>query len=270
MKNTDVILTGTGGQGVLLCSNILGWSALLEGYKIRAAETHGMAQRGGSVIVHLRFGKDLESPLISKNSADVLISFELAESIRYIEYLKKDGFLLINNHVNIPPVVYSSRKVFLDENKCLIGCSNCLESCDLNYLSKLNIDYPAIERSPIEIINGKCLLTQYYCTGCGNCVNSCPTEALYFKDGFTDITKGIIEDRIKEKTTNYNFIDATQTAIKLGNVRVTNIIMLGALFGLNIVQIKKENIINSIKNLVTKKALDLNLKAFEMGFNSTN
>jgi len=94
MTDFNIVLVGTGGQGVILSSNILGWTAIKSDprNKVRTAETHGMAQRGGTVIVHLRFGHNVESPLVKTRSADVMLAFELAEAVRYLDFLNPMGF----------------------------------------------------------------------------------------------------------------------------------------------------------------------------------
>lgn len=93
---TNVIFVGVGGQGVILASKILMEVAHANGYDIKESEVHGMAQRGGSVDTHVRFGKKVYSPLIAKGSADYIVSFELLESIRKLDYLSPKGTLLVN------------------------------------------------------------------------------------------------------------------------------------------------------------------------------
>ena len=94
MKN--VIFAGVGGQGVILASKVLMETARKNGYDIKESEVHGMAQRGGSVDCHIRFGKEVFSPLIPKGGADFIICLELLESMRKLEYLHKDSVLIVN------------------------------------------------------------------------------------------------------------------------------------------------------------------------------
>lgn len=93
MKDTVYSITfgGIGGQGVLKASEICGWAALYAGYHIKKSEVHGMAQRGGSVESHLRFGKKVYSPLIVTGGADFLVCFHHDEQPRLKAFLKKDG-----------------------------------------------------------------------------------------------------------------------------------------------------------------------------------
>jgi indolepyruvate ferredoxin oxidoreductase beta subunit len=102
-KPTSVIITGVGGQGIILASRVLSVAALKSGYKVKVSETHGMAQRGGSVVTHLRYGSSVHSPLISSGQAGYLIGFEKLEAMRCLPFIKEDGLLIINDQ-EIPPL----------------------------------------------------------------------------------------------------------------------------------------------------------------------
>ena len=101
----DILIVGIGGQGTILASNILGEACLIENRYIRGAETHGMAQRGGSVESHIRIGGEF-GPLITPGEADLLISFDLLEALRYSHFLKKDGKMVVNRHLVLPTSVF--------------------------------------------------------------------------------------------------------------------------------------------------------------------
>jgi indolepyruvate ferredoxin oxidoreductase, beta subunit len=103
----NVFLAGVGGQGILLASEILGEAFLRCGYDVKKSEVHGMAQRGGAVTTHLRFGPKVYSPLIEPGTADLLIAFEKMEALRFIHFLKPDGTALVNTQ-EIPPAPVSS------------------------------------------------------------------------------------------------------------------------------------------------------------------
>jgi indolepyruvate ferredoxin oxidoreductase beta subunit len=90
-KTINVFFCGTGGQGVLTAAEILGQAALLEGFHVKKSEVHGMAQRGGSVESHLRFGKIVFSPLIPKGKANFLVSFYKEEALRLKDHLGPQG-----------------------------------------------------------------------------------------------------------------------------------------------------------------------------------
>ncbi len=90
-KTWNLLFCGIGGQGVLTAAEVSGWAALLAGYRVKKSEVHGMAQRGGSVESHLRFGPEVHSPLIPDGRADFLVSFYQDEHDRLSHYLAPDG-----------------------------------------------------------------------------------------------------------------------------------------------------------------------------------
>jgi indolepyruvate ferredoxin oxidoreductase beta subunit len=90
---------GVGGQGLMLVSNIIGLACAEFGLNIRTAETHGLAQRSGSIYTHIRIGKEVYSPLIPYGEADVLLTMEATEALRYIEFLKPNGTIIMNNYI---------------------------------------------------------------------------------------------------------------------------------------------------------------------------
>ncbi len=102
----NIMIVGVGGQGSLLASKLLGHLLLQEGYDVKVSEVHGMSQRGGSVVTYVRFGEKVYSPIIDKGEADVIVSFEKLEAARYVEYLKKDGRIVVNTQEIDPmPVI---------------------------------------------------------------------------------------------------------------------------------------------------------------------
>jgi indolepyruvate ferredoxin oxidoreductase, beta subunit len=107
MKELNILIVGVGGQGTLLASVLLGNLAMDAGYDVKLAEVHGMAQRGGSVVTHVRISESpVRSPLIEEGGADILVAFELLEGFRWLPYLKTDGELFINNRKIKPmPVI---------------------------------------------------------------------------------------------------------------------------------------------------------------------
>lgn len=103
----SLLLVGVGGQGTILVSKILSEGLLEEGYDVKMSEIHGMAQRGGSVTTQIRFGDKVYSPTVNKGEADVLVSFEKIEALRYIPHLKNDGIIIINEEEIWPLTVLS-------------------------------------------------------------------------------------------------------------------------------------------------------------------
>lgn len=102
----DIVLGGVGGQGILLASQVVAKAALNKGFKVMMAETHGMAQRGGSVVSHVRFG-DVYGALVPEGQGDLVVGFEYMEAFRQLKFLKKGGKLLINTH-KIKPVTLNT------------------------------------------------------------------------------------------------------------------------------------------------------------------
>ncbi|WP_319579596.1 indolepyruvate oxidoreductase subunit beta [uncultured Methanospirillum sp.] len=101
----DVLIVGIGGQGTILTSNILGEACVIEGVPVRGAETHGMAQRGGSVESQIRIGQEY-GPLIAPGTADLIISFDLMEAARYCHYLKESGQIFTSREYVVPTSVF--------------------------------------------------------------------------------------------------------------------------------------------------------------------
>jgi indolepyruvate ferredoxin oxidoreductase beta subunit len=102
MKKFDLLITGVGGQGVILASNIIAEAALAAGYDIKKTDTLGMAQRGGNVVSHVRMGHQVRSPLIRKGEVDILVAFEKLEAARWSHYLSPGAVAIINNHALRP------------------------------------------------------------------------------------------------------------------------------------------------------------------------
>ena len=102
MSKFGLLIAGVGGQGVVVASDIAGQTALAAGYDVKKTDTLGMAQRGGSVISHLRIAPKVYSPLIGEGSADFLLAFEKLEAARWIHYLKQGGIAIVNNQAMYP------------------------------------------------------------------------------------------------------------------------------------------------------------------------
>ncbi|MCS7286246.1 MAG: indolepyruvate oxidoreductase subunit beta [Anaerolineae bacterium] len=189
MAPLNFVLVGVGGQGTILASDILTEVGLRAGYDAKKAEVHGMAQRGGSVITHIRWGEKVYSPLIGKGEAHFLLALEKLEALRYVEFLRPGGTALVNDHA-IPPVAVN------------IGA----------------ISYPDDER---------------------------------------------IKNTLSQVAGRILFIPALRKAEELGDARVTNIILLGALSSL--LDVPEEVWQKVLERRVPQRYLELNLKAFQEG-----
>ena len=184
----NILIAGVGGQGTLLASRVLGKYAILLGKDCKLSEIHGMIQRGGSVVTHVRIGDKVNSPVIWEGSADMIIAFEALEAARVKHYMKKDGILLVNDEKILPM--------------------------------------------------------------------PCITGAAVYPEG--------LKESLTAESKNVYFIQAQDWAQEAGSVKATNIVMLGALcklFGFD-----KETMVAAVKACVPAKFQDLNLKAFEIGF----
>lgn len=188
MRNISIMIVGVGGQGTLLTSRVLGTAAVKAGYDVKMSEVHGMAQRGGSVITYVRMGENVNSPIIEKGEADILLCFEKLEALRWIDYAKKDGAVIINDQQIDPmPVIIGKAK------------------------------YPV----------------------------------------------GIVE-KIHAAFSNVHTINALDAAKRLGNIKALNIVMLGLMA--KSTTIDKETWHEAIRETVKEKFVDLNLKAFDEGY----
>jgi indolepyruvate ferredoxin oxidoreductase beta subunit len=111
MDNLNIMIVGVGGQGTLLASRILGNVALKSGFDVKVSEVHGMSQRGGSVVTYVKMGEKVYSPLIEKGEADIIIAFEKLEALRWVDYLKAEGTMVVNDQeINPMPVIIGKAK----------------------------------------------------------------------------------------------------------------------------------------------------------------
>jgi indolepyruvate ferredoxin oxidoreductase beta subunit len=188
MESKNILIVGVGGQGTLLTSRIVGKVALDAGFDVKLSEVHGMAQRGGSVVTHVRYGEKVNAPLVEIGEADVILSFEKLETSRYAHYLKQGGTIIANvQEIDPMPVVIGAAK------------------------------YPS----------------------------------------------GIVEGL--QETKEVVAVNALEEAKKLGNIKVVNTFVLGVLA--QYLHFEKNEWILAIEQTVPKKSIDLNIKAFETGYN---
>jgi indolepyruvate ferredoxin oxidoreductase, beta subunit len=111
----SILLAGVGGQGILRASDILCLAFMTAGLDVKKSEVHGMAQRGGCVTSHVRYGSKVYSPIAKKGDVDILVSFEKMETLRYLDYLKADGTVIINEEEIYPPSVNLGDAVYPDD-----------------------------------------------------------------------------------------------------------------------------------------------------------
>lgn len=109
---TNILLVGVGGQGILLASEILSETFMLAGFDVKKSEIHGMSQRGGSVVSHVRYGEEVFSPIVPEGEGDVLFGFEMLETCRYLPLLKKGASVIANDLCIPPPAVLSGKEQY--------------------------------------------------------------------------------------------------------------------------------------------------------------
>lgn len=184
----NIMIVGVGGQGTLLTSRILGGITMSAGYDVKLSEVHGMAQRGGSVVTFVRYGKKVAEPIVEEGQADVLIAFETLEALRYAHFLKKDGAMVVNEQ---------------------------------------RID-------PITVVTG-----------------------------VAEYPENIIDGLEKDGHCIYR-VNAMEEALKLGNSKVFNIIVLGV--AARHMDFSKEAWLEVIEKTVPPKTVEINKKAFLLGY----
>lgn len=136
----NIVICGVGGQGIILASNVLCHTAFVEGFDVKKSEVHGMAQRGGSVITHVRIGDKVYSPLIEQGNSDIVLAFEKLEAMRYIHYLKKNGTAIVNDRKILPMSV-------------LTGAASYPENIKANLKRHGEIYYVDAEKVALELGN---------------------------------------------------------------------------------------------------------------------
>lgn len=186
-KINNILLVGVGGQGILLASEILSETLMLGGYDVKKAEVHGMAQRGGSVVSHVRYGEKVYSPIIPEGEADILFGFELLESYRYLPLLRGGGRAIVSSlRINPPGVA-------LGQEEYVAGIPE-----------KITAAFPQS-----NIIDGMSLARQ---AGDMRTVNTVLLGALsHFIDVEESLWRKALEDRVPER-----FLEANIKAFDLG------------------------------------------------------
>lgn len=185
----NILTVGVGGQGTLLASRVLGKYAEMKNLDCKLSEVHGMAQRGGSVVTHIKIDKLVYSPLVEEGSADIVLSFEALEALRWAHYVKREGCIITNSQ----------------------------------------------EIAPMPVISGAA--------------------------GYPEA----ISEKLKQFTPNVIVFDALSIAEKCGSVKAVNTVMLSRLA--KNLKLDRDTFVKAVAESVPQKAVDLNLKAFEAGYN---
>ncbi|MDD3618464.1 MAG: indolepyruvate oxidoreductase subunit beta [Desulfobulbaceae bacterium] len=141
-QSGNILFTGVGGQGILLASELTAYAQLAAGYDVKKSEVHGMAQRGGSVVAHLKYGERVYSPLIEPGTADIQVAFEELEAVRYLPFLHRDSAVVVNTQRILPPAVATGRASYPD---------NILEELRTRHIHVVAVDAFAVAREIGEI-----------------------------------------------------------------------------------------------------------------------
>ncbi len=120
---TNIVFSGVGGQGIVVASDIFCEAALIDGLDVAKAEVHGMAQRGGSIVAHVRVGEKVQAPLIEKGKAHIILGFEMLETARVLPMLNADGAVIVNTKYIPPSTSFGGSAESLDHEK-LLGIIN--------------------------------------------------------------------------------------------------------------------------------------------------
>ena len=130
----NILIVGVGGQGTLLTGRIIGNHAMTRGLDVKMSEVHGMAQRGGSVVMQVKYGEKVYSPLVEVGEADIIFAFEKLEALRYLPYLKEEGVMIVNTQrIDPMPVVMGADQYPEDILETLKA--NCIENCFIDALT---------------------------------------------------------------------------------------------------------------------------------------
>ncbi|MCI8609329.1 MAG: indolepyruvate oxidoreductase subunit beta [Firmicutes bacterium] len=192
MKN--VVLCGVGGQGTVLASKLLAAAAMAQGENVHTAETIGMAQRGGSVVSHVRIGDGVYGPLVPKGQADLLIGFEPAEAVRNLPYLKAHGAIVVNSSP-VKPVTDSL--------------------AETSYDGREMIDYLGQQELYLIVVDGDSLIQEL---GSAKSLNMALLAAAC-QGGYTGVSVEELIDAVM-KTVKPAFHEENLRAIELGRAAV--------------------------------------------------
>lgn len=192
LEEFNVLIAGVGGQGNLLSSEVIATAAVQEGFKVRVADVFGAAQRGGSVLSHIRIGEEVHSPIIRNGGTNVLLGLEPVECLRVSRLLSPSCTAIVNTRPIYP------RDVSIGE-----------------------FTYPSIPE-------------------------------------ITSLLRRLVKNLICR--------DFVKIADAAGDSRALNVVMVGSLAGVELLPIKKEQFLEAVTEIVPKRTVEINIKAFELGF----
>ena len=199
---------------------------------------------------------------------DVLLAFEISEALRNLHYTNENTLIITSKNAVIPPSVLTHRSLKINGDKC-VGCGNCVSHCIANHVyfeSKDKHHFTLVKGPTRVVVNGYDRVLDP-CTGCIQCIidKVCPFGAIEAFNEFEYPEISFIEQDIKASSKNVILLDANEIAIECGNILAANVVLLGVLAGIEKIPLSKEIMLDVVKKFVPKKALDVNIKAFNKG-----
>ena len=188
MKTKSIMIVGVGGQGTLLASRLLGAALISVGYDVKVSEVHGMSQRGGSVVTYVKYGDKVDSPIVQKGQADLILAFEQLEAARWLPFLKTDGTIIANTQ----------------------------------------------KMDPMPVVTG----------------------VATYPDG--------VLDAIRKTGVKLRDVDALSLAVEAGSAKAVNVVLIGVMAAH--MDIDRAAWEQAIRETVPAKFLEMNLKAFDLGY----
>jgi indolepyruvate ferredoxin oxidoreductase beta subunit len=200
----NIFLCGVGGQGLVLMTTVIGNACAKSGKKVITGEMYGLSQRSGAVSVHLRIGEDAFSPLIGYGEADILVALEAIESLRYIEYLKRDGVVLMNKRIMHPPIETS--KIIATKGAKYITVNDVVSK-----LKNWTPNIAVIDALKLARESGNVYTENTVFLGCLSALEVFPVEENYLKESISEaVPKKTIEQNLKAfdlgKENAYSFL----------------------------------------------------------------
>lgn len=188
----DVFICGVGGQGLVLLTRVIGDACARSGINIITGEMYGLSQRSGAVSVHMRIGDDAFSPLIPIGKADILIALEAIESLRYIEYLKRDGVILLNKRIMHPPIE-TSKIIAAKHNKNYFSLDQVIKN-----LEKWTPNIALVDALKLAKESGNTRTENTVFLGCLSALEAFPVEEENIKQSIIDsVPKKTVEMNLR-------------------------------------------------------------------------
>lgn len=187
----NIFICGVGGQGLVLLTSVIGDACVKKGRKVITGEMYGLSQRSGAVSVHLRIGEEVFSPLIPYGGADILLAIEAIEALRYLEYLKKDGIVLMNSRVMHPPI--ETAKIITSKGTKYITAEDVVSNLR-NWTKNIAVvDALALARESGNINTENTVFL-----GCLSALEAFPVEESYIRESIADaVPKKTVEQNLK-------------------------------------------------------------------------